>query len=182
MSLLPHLTSRPGHPSPNTCGNDSRHGPRRPIALTVAAAAFAVLAVGEPVAYATLGSGTPAASQPAASTALARGKAYMETRLLFGTERPDGGPLVTDQQFLAFVDEEITPRFPKGLTIQDGRGQWRDSRGVIERERSYEVILLYPATESRLRDSQIEGIRNAYENAYAQDSVGRLDERTTADF
>lgn len=46
----------------------------------------------------------------------------------------------------------------------------------------HELILLYPATEARLRDAQIERIRNAYENAYAQDSVARLEERTTADF
>ncbi|MFB6708649.1 DUF3574 domain-containing protein [Streptomyces sp. NPDC056333] len=151
-------------------------------ALTAAAAALAVLAVGTPVAYATLGNGSPAASRSAPSGVAARGKAYIETRLFFGTERPDGGPDVTDQQFLTFVDEEVTPRFPRGLTIQDGRGQWRDSHGEIERERSYELILLYPATEARLRDEQIDRIRNAYENAYAQDSVARLEERTTADF
>ncbi|MFF2435746.1 DUF3574 domain-containing protein [Streptomyces sp. NPDC058107] len=151
-------------------------------ALTAAAAALAVLAAGAPVAYAALGNGSPTASRSAPSGVAARGKAYVETRLFFGTERPDGGPDVTDQQFLAFVDEEVTPRFPRGLTIQDGRGQWRDSRGEIERERSYEVILLYPATEARLRDAQIERIRNAYENAYAQDSVARLEERTTAHF
>lgn len=89
---------------------------------------------------------------------------------------------MTDRQFLAFIDAEVTPRFPNGLTIQDGRGQWRDSNGVIERERSYELTLFYPASEARLRDPQIERIRNAYEKAYAQDSVARLEERTTADF
>ncbi|WP_327371916.1 DUF3574 domain-containing protein [Streptomyces sp. NBC_01217] len=140
---------------------------------------MAVLAVGTPVAYATLGDEASSASQPAAAV---RGKAYIETRLYFGTERPDGGPDVTDQQFLAFVDEEVTPRFPNGLTIQDGRGQWRDSHGVIERERSYELTLLYPASEARVRDAQIERIRNAYEKEYAQDSVARVEERTTADF
>ena len=81
-----------------------------------------------------------------------------------------------------FIDAEVTPRFPNGLTIQDGRGQWRDSRGVIERERSYELTLLYPASEARLRGRQIERIRDAYEKEYAQDSVGRLEERLTADF
>lgn len=142
-------------------------------------ATCAVLAMGTPVAYATLGG----ESAPAAhSAATVRGKAFIETRLFFGTERPDGGPAVTDRQFLAFVDREVTPSFPDGLTIQEGRGQWRDSHGVIERERSYELILLYPASEARLRDPQIERIREAYEKAYAQDSVARLEERTRADF
>ncbi|MEL5961219.1 DUF3574 domain-containing protein [Streptomyces sp. CLV115] len=157
--------------------SQDRTGRRKRTALTTAAVTLSVLAVGSPVASATLDDEAPAASALAT-----RGKAYIETRLLFGTERPDGGPAVTDRQFMAFIDEEVTPRFPNGLTVQDGRGQWRDSRGVIERERSYELILLYPASEARVRDDRIERIRDAYEKAYAQDSVARIEERTTADF
>ncbi|MFJ8849600.1 DUF3574 domain-containing protein [Streptomyces sp. NPDC102437] len=170
MSRIPRLTVAQG-----------RTGPKKRAALTTAAVALAVLAVGTPVASATLDDEAPASRSEAPALA-AHGSAYIETRLFFGTERPDGGPDVTDKQFLAFIDEEVTPHFPNGLTIQDGRGQWRDSNGVIERERSYELILLYPASEARVRDARIERIRDAYENAYAQDSVARLEERTTADF
>lgn len=177
MSRLPHPTAA-NDPGSSDGAPAVRLRPRRRAALAAATAGLAVLAVGTPVAYATLGTDSPADVRPVA----ARGKAYIETRLFFGTERPDGGPDVTDRQFLAFIDAEVTPRFPNGLTIQDGRGQWRDSNGVIERERSYELTLLYPASEARLRDPQIERIRNAYEKAYAQDSVARLEERTTADF
>ncbi|MEU1436606.1 DUF3574 domain-containing protein [Streptomyces sp. NPDC005786] len=155
--------------------------PLRHAALAAATAGLAVLAMGTPVAYATLGAHSPEDARPVTGAAV-RGKDYVETRLLFGTERPDAGPDVTDRQFLDFIDAEVTPRFPNGLTIQDGRGQWRDSHGAIERERSYELTLLYPASEARLRDPQIERIRDAYEKAYAQDSVARLEERTTADF
>ncbi|MCX4668003.1 DUF3574 domain-containing protein [Streptomyces sp. NBC_01381] len=152
--------------------------------LAVTAAATAVLAVGAPAAYASLdGSDTRARTATTASTAtVARGDAYTETRLFFGTERPDGGPDVTDEQFMAFIDDEVTPSFPDGLTVQDGRGQWRDSNGKIERERSYELILLYPTSEARKRDPQIEEIRSDYEKQYAQDSVARLDDRTRVDF
>ncbi|MEU1148532.1 DUF3574 domain-containing protein [Streptomyces sp. NPDC005863] len=143
--------------------------------LTVAVAVTAVLAVGAPAAYATLdGEG--------AATTAARGKPFTETRLFFGTERPDGGPAVTDKQFLRFIDQQVTPDFPDGLTVQDGRGQWRDSNGKIERERSYELILLYPTAQDRRRDAQIEEIRGDYEKAFKQDSVARLDERTRVDF
>jgi hypothetical protein len=89
---------------------------------------------------------------------------------------------VTDAQFMTFVDRSVTPQFPDGLTIQEGRGQWRDSNGVVERERSHELILLYPAAEARTHDPQIERIRDAYVAAYGQDSVARLDEPTLADF
>ncbi|WP_285565382.1 DUF3574 domain-containing protein [Streptomyces sp. RTGN2] len=182
MPRLPHTTSAAGPtaaPGSSDASPDVRRRPRRRAALAAAAAGLAVLAVGTPVAYATLGAGSPSDARPATA---ARGKDYIETRLFFGTERPDGGPDVTDRQFLEFIDGEVTPRFPNGLTIQDGRGQWRDSNGVIERERSYELTLLYPASEARMRDPQIERIRDAYEKAYAQDSVARVEERTTADF
>ncbi|WP_055554338.1 DUF3574 domain-containing protein [Streptomyces kanamyceticus] len=151
--------------------------------LAVAGAVTAVLAVGAPAAYASLDDGTQPSSSTAASTpTITRGKPFTETRLFFGTERPDGGPAVTDKQFMAFIDKEVTPGFPDGLTIQDGRGQWRDSNGKIERERSYELILLYPTPEAKKRDVQIEEIRSDYEKAFAQDSVARLDDRTRVDF
>ncbi|MEU6993595.1 DUF3574 domain-containing protein [Streptomyces sp. NPDC046465] len=151
--------------------------------LAVAGAVTAVLAAGTPVAYASLNDEPRSASSaaPAAST-VERGRPFHETRLFFGTERPDGGPAVTDKQFMRFIDEEVTPSFSDGLTVQDGRGQWRDSNGKIERERSYELILLYPTAETRTRDVQIEEIRSDYEKAFAQDSVARLDERTRVDF
>ncbi|MET9664270.1 DUF3574 domain-containing protein [Streptomyces sp. NPDC006475] len=114
--------------------------------------------------------------------AAAAGSAYVETRLFFGTERPDGGPDVTDEQFMAFVDRSVTPGFPDGLTVQDGRGQWRDANGTIEKERSYELTLLYPASQARARGPLIERIREAYRAAYGQESVARLDEPTLADF
>ncbi|NGO14673.1 DUF3574 domain-containing protein [Streptomyces sp. HC44] len=138
------------------------------------ATASALLFAGAPVAYATLTDDKPREA--------ARGAAYVETRLFFGTERPDGGPAVTDRQFMDFVDREVTPRFPDGLTVQDGRGQWRDARGTIERERSYELILLYPRSGSGTADSRIERVRDAYEKAFGQESVARLDEPTRADF
>ncbi|MFI9829948.1 DUF3574 domain-containing protein [Streptomyces sp. NPDC051913] len=30
---------------------------------------------------------------------------------------------------MGFVDKEVTPDFPDGLTVQNGRGQWRDASG-----------------------------------------------------
>ncbi|NNN34873.1 DUF3574 domain-containing protein [Streptomyces sp. S3(2020)] len=135
------------------------------------AAVGLLLAVGAPTAYATLDDGTPE-----------RGAPYVETSLLFGTERPDGGPAVTDEQFMGFVDKEVTPDFPDGLTVRTGRGQWRDTSGAIEKERSYELILLYPVVQATASDRKIEEIRRAYEKAFGQESVGRVDDRARVDF
>ncbi|GGN90251.1 hypothetical protein GCM10011579_086020 [Streptomyces albiflavescens] len=134
----------------------------------------ALLAAGAPTAYALLDAPEPQSP--------VRGEAYIESRLFFGTERPDGGAAVTGRQFMAFVDKEVTPDFPDGLTVQNGRGQWRDAHGAIERERSYELILLYPMARARASDTKIEKIRRAYEKAFAQESVARVDEQTRVDF
>ncbi|MGW0704514.1 DUF3574 domain-containing protein [Streptomyces sp. NPDC002643] len=142
------------------------------------AAATCLLAVGAPTAYATLADDASAG----AVVAPARGTPYVETRLLFGTERPDGGPAVTEEQFMDFVDKEVTPGFPDGLTVQEGRGQWRDASGTIEKERSYELILLYPVTDAAATDKKIEEIRADYKRAFAQEAVARVDDRTRADF
>ena len=133
-----------------------------------------LLAAAAPTAYATLDAGD--------SKAPARGTPYIETQLFFGTERSDGGPAVTDAQFMSFVDEEVTPDFPDGLTVQTGRGQWRDASGAIEKERSYELILLYPVGEASASDRKIEEIRRAYEKDFGQESVGRVDDRARVDF
>jgi hypothetical protein len=137
--------------------------------------AGALLTAAAPTAYAALAD-TAAAPTPV------RGESYTETRLLFGTERPDGGPAVTDRQFTGFVDKEVTPGFPDGLTIRTGRGQWRDASGRIEKERSYELTLLYPIERTAKNDRKIEEIRRAYEKAFGQESVGRVDEKVRADF
>jgi hypothetical protein len=142
---------------------------------TAFAMAGLLLTATAPTAYARLDGDSPA-------QAPARGTPYVETQLFFGTERPGGGPAVTDEEFSAFVDKKVTPGFPDGLTVQSGRGQWRDASGVVEKERSYELILLYPVARADASDRKIERIRRAYEQAFGQEAVGRVDDRTRADF
>lgn len=151
----------------------TRYGRPHESALALAG----LLLAGAPTAYTALADG-----RPAAAPAPARGEPYLETRLFFGTARPDGGPAVTDRQFTAFVDKEVTPDFPDGLTVQNGRGQWRDAHGTIEKERSYELILLYPESAAKDGDRKIEEIRRAYEKTFAQESVGRVDTHARVDF
>lgn len=164
----------------------SPHGPRyRRVLLAVAGAAIAALGAGAPSTYTAFAAPGTAHSTPPRSTPPLRGvrpTAYVETRLFFGTARPDRGPAVTDAQFAAFIDDQVTPSFPEGLTVQDGRGQWRDSHHRIERERSHELVLLYPKDQAKRRGAAVDRIRAAYVRRYAQDSVARLDEDTLADF
>jgi hypothetical protein len=100
---------------------------------------------------------------------------FFRTELYFGSNKPDR-TVVSPDQFQQFLNAEITPRFPDGLTLLTGLGQFKGSSGVIERERSMELILLYPVDTARSSGQKIEAIRAAYEKQFQQESVLRADE------
>ena len=93
-------------------------------------------------------------------------------QLFFGTTLADGQPL-DEAQWAKFVDEEVTPRFPEGLTELAGRGQWRRPDGIVSHEPSRVLLIWYsPATA---KDADIEAIRSAYKTRFKQLSVMRVD-------
>ena len=55
----------------------------------------------------------------------------MRTTLYFGLTHRAGR--VSESQWQAFLREEVTPRFPDGLTVWQTDGQWRKSDGRIGR-------------------------------------------------
>lgn len=93
-------------------------------------------------------------------------------QLFFGTTLADGQALA-DAEWLKFVDEQVTPRFPEGLTELSGRGQWRRPDGVISREPSRVLLLWYSPAKNR--EADIEAVREAYKSRYKQLSVMRVD-------
>lgn len=104
------------------------------------------------------------------------GECFDRTELFFGSAKPDGS-VVSETEFQQFLNQEITPRFPDGLTLLGSLGQFRDSSGVILRERSMLLILLYPGITRRASSEKIEQIREAYQFAFQQQSVLRADRR-----
>lgn len=96
---------------------------------------------------------------------------FAEYQLFFG--RSSGGvEVVSDEAWAEFLADTVTPRFPAGLTVVDGAGQWRNSDGVIERERSKVLIILTtPGAEGlRLTDE----IAQEYETRFNQETVLRV--------
>ena len=109
---------------------------------------------------------------------------WSRTELYFGTAISDGGVVtgeVTEEQFRAFLDSEITPRFPEGLTVLTGYGQFLNSTGVIQQERSFVLILLYPLS-SQDSNRKIEEIRALYKARFNQESVLRSDTKNFVSF
>jgi hypothetical protein len=102
------------------------------------------------------------------------GERFARTELCFGSEKPDGSE-VTDEEFTGFLNEVITPRFPDGLTLLAGRGQFLNAQGKLVQERSWLLILLYPAAAHQDSSKKIEEIRQAYKQCFQQESVLRVD-------
>ena len=77
-------------------------------------------------------------------------KAQQVAELIFG--RSIGGRIeVSEKQWMQFVDDEITPRFPDGLTVFDAAGQWRDQTSKkITRESSKIVLIVLPGNAEDL--------------------------------
>lgn len=103
---------------------------------------------------------------------------FWRTELYFGRDKNDG-TLVSDEEWNKFLDEIVTPKFPAGLTVLEGNGQYRLQNGTIVKERSKVLVLLY-SPKTRLTNSRkINEIRNQYKKRFQQESVMRIDFRQT---
>jgi hypothetical protein len=97
---------------------------------------------------------------------------FVRTELFFGTVKPEG--IVTEAEFLEFVDHEVAPRFPHGLTLLKGDGRFPGEDAVIK-EQSFVLILLYPFDTLDEGFQRIERIRTLYREQFGQQSVLRVD-------
>jgi hypothetical protein len=78
---------------------------------------------------------------------------------------------VTNGAWARFVDREITPRFPDGLSVVDAAGQWMDTeKKRVVREPSKIVTIVL--RDSEKGQSEIDAIAEAYKKRFKQQSVG----------
>ena len=97
------------------------------------------------------------------------------TQLVFGTAKPDG-TVVTDAEFSAFVDAQITPRFPNGFVVARAGNQFRDAAGVIVKEDAFVAMFLYPFDRATEAGRRINTVRRLYMDQFQQESVLRVDD------
>lgn len=88
-----------------------------------------------------------------------------KAELFFGRSIATSGE-VSETDWQRFAAEEITPRFPDGLTVEDAEGQWSGQKGLV-RERSKHVVIVYSGNAA----AKLEAIRVAYKSRFHQDSV-----------
>ncbi|MET3651404.1 DUF3574 domain-containing protein [Dyella japonica] len=112
----------------------------------------------------------------------ARASGWVETRLYFGLGPADDTSRgVNEQAWRQFLDAEVTPRFPEGLSVLDVYGQWQGKgQGTPERLRSKMLVIDYPDSPSN-RD-KIEAIRAAWKQRTGDQSVMRVTQPAEVSF
>ena len=99
-------------------------------------------------------------------------KQQLVAQLLFGRKIGDR-VAVSETQWTHFLDREITPRFPDGLTVTNAQGQWRDpDRNRIVREPSKVVQVVLPGRDGD--QDRLNEIAEAYKKKFRQQSVGLI--------
>ncbi len=110
------------------------------------------------------------AAQNPVSACLAGQHAGQIAELTFGRDigRRVG---VSEAAWRRFLDREVTPRFPDGLTVISALGQWRDRiTGKIVREPSKLVMIVMPGNADD--QARLDAIVAAYKRQFQQQSVG----------
>jgi Protein of unknown function (DUF3574) len=110
------------------------------------------------------------AGQTEISDASVSPKNFLKDELYFGLSKPRGAT-VSESEWQEFVKEVITPRFREGLTVLDGSGQFLNSEGILIREQSKIVILIYESSAEK--EGAVNEIIEIYKRRFQQESVLR---------
>ena len=76
----------------------------------------------------------------------------IRTTLYFGLSRPKGS--VSELEWQIFMRDEVTKRFPDGLTVWQAEGQWQTPGGGIDREQSKVLLLVHGDTTAARQSVQ----------------------------
>jgi hypothetical protein len=112
----------------------------------------------------------------------ARTEGWVDTQLYFGlgpADAPEKG--MSEAAWRDFLDKEVTPRFPAGLSVVDVYGQWQGKREAAPgRIRSKVLIIDYPGTEDN--DRRIDAIRAAWKQRTGDQSVLKVTQHADVSF
>jgi Protein of unknown function (DUF3574) len=109
---------------------------------------------------------------------------WIRSELYFGigyAEAPKEEAAKAEATWSAFVDTEVTPRFPDGLSVFDVYGQWLDrAKARVGRIRTKVLVILHEDTaENR---AKIDAIRVAWKKKTADQSVLWVTEKVGVSF
>ena len=119
------------------------------------------------------------AQLPETSDTNAKPTNLLKDELYFGLAKP-GGETISESEWQEFVKTVITPRFREGLTVLDGSGQFLNSSGILIRENSKIVILIYESSSEK--NQAINEIIALYKRTFQQESVLRATSEVKVSF
>ncbi len=164
---------------------------RLSVRILLLSTIFAQLALNEPLSHAlapvTHRQSPPGANFEGDPNHPAEARGWVETKLYFGlgpADAPSGG--VSEGHWRNFLDKEVTPRFPSGLTVVNIYGQWqrKPQRGEAlrapSRIRSRLLIVYHPATAEN--PASIEAIRAAWKQRTGDQSVLKVTQPVDVSF
>jgi hypothetical protein len=123
-----------------------------------------------------LGACTPPPAAQTAAACAAPLKSALQVDLYFG--RGSAGREVSEAEWAAFLNEEVTPRFPDGLSVFDVRGQYRNPQGIVERERTKRLTVVVFDAPAHL--GKVQAIVDSYSRRHGQNSVLRVEQPVCA--
>jgi len=121
---------------------------------------------------------TGAPNHPALAQGWLRTELYFALGLL---DDPDPAQGISEQAWRSFLDTEVTPRFPAGLSVIDIYGQWQaKGRATPKRLRSKLLLILHDSTSDTR--AAIDAIRVAWKRHTGQQSVLRVTQPAEVSF
>src|SRR5262245_22982498 len=123
---------------------------------------------------------TTACASPSGPACRSGEQAMVSDQLYFGSDIPGGGGRVSAEQWRAFLNEVVTPRFPEGLSVWPAAGHWRGADGVIVREDSNVLSLVHADDEAA--EKSVQAIAAEYKTRFRQEAVLRVRTRSCASF
>jgi uncharacterized protein DUF3574 len=110
------------------------------------------------------------AARPASAQGWVRSELYFGVGVETGPADRPQAEAISQAQWRDFLDKEVTPRFPDGLTVFDAYGQWL-FRGASEPNRLGTKVLVVLHEDTPQRTADIEAIRLAWKQATKHQSV-----------
>lgn len=108
---------------------------------------------------------------------------FVKTELYFGLSHPQTKNIIPETDWQTFVDTCVSPRFPDGLTVLSGAGQWKNQNSnLIDKEPSRVLVLLYPRKDLKIKSEQIKIIQKNFCTRFEQQAVMRVDTRAKVEF
>jgi Protein of unknown function (DUF3574) len=103
-------------------------------------------------------------------------KPALQVSLYFGRDSPHGE--VSEAEWARFLAEEVTPRFPAGLSVVEVAGQYTEPGGRLVREKTKLVVVVVFDAPAHL--PRVQAVVDAFSRRHGQHSVFRTEHAVCA--